>query len=369
MPSLLAPRRVFAALVLLALASPGAQALGWRRYETSYVSSTAYLAPTTSILAVPTSYYVPSSYVLPTSYVVPTTYATTAYAYTSSLTPTYYLRPSAYYVGSAANLVTSSYLVPTARASNYVVRRYIPTVASTVVDYPVVTSTTYLADDCGSTSVIAAPAPVASSPSTSTLIQSTPTTSSPERRPTPSYESAPDEEPTLRSGPAPTAEAVSPSGPDPNPPAAILPEPDYAPTTSPAERDTTTPPAPADFPSFESVVPRETRRPVYSNNDPGVRPVSMSQGILEGRVVSADNGQPEGGVRVILTDRRDRYTDRVANTDALGRYAFNLPEGDWTVRVEMPSRKVFPVKEITVSGGQITTTDDGRELAALTIKR
>ena len=73
-------------------------------------------------------------------------------------------------------------------------------------------------------------------------------------------------------------------------------------------------------------------------------------------------------MRVVVSDRRDRYEDRVARSDALGRYAIDLPAGDWSVKVEMPSRRVYEVSRITVSGGKITD-DRGRDVPSLTIKR
>jgi hypothetical protein len=93
-----------------------------------------------------------------------------------------------------------------------------------------------------------------------------------------------------------------------------------------------------------------------------------ARGILEGKVVSAESGRPEANVRVIVSHHSERFDDRVAMTDALGRYAVNLPEGDWTVRVEMPSRRTYPVSDVTVSGGQITD-NGGRDVPSLIIKR
>jgi hypothetical protein len=45
-----------------------------------------------------------------------------------------------------------------------------------------------------------------------------------------------------------------------------------------------------------------------------------------------------------------------------------LPDGDWTVKVAMPSGRVYAVSQITISGGQITD-DVGRDIPSLIITR
>jgi hypothetical protein len=85
-------------------------------------------------------------------------------------------------------------------------------------------------------------------------------------------------------------------------------------------------------------------------------------------VVSGDTGRPEEGVQVVISNRAGSYVDRVALTDALGRYAFSLPDGDWTVKVAMPSGRVYAVSQLTVSGGQIHD-NLGRDIPSLTINR
>ena len=58
----------------------------------------------------------------------------------------------------------------------------------------------------------------------------------------------------------------------------------------------------------------------------------------------------------------------MAVTDAFGRYAVRLPDGDWTVKVTSASGKVYSVSEVTVSGGQISD-ELGRDVPTLTINR
>jgi hypothetical protein len=89
--------------------------------------------------------------------------------------------------------------------------------------------------------------------------------------------------------------------------------------------------------------------------------------ILEGKVVS-ETGEPEENVRVTVSSRVKAYEDRRGTTDAHGHYAIKLPDGDWTVKVAMPSGRTFDVYRITASGGQITD-DRGREVPSLTITR
>ena len=362
----LEPRRVIAALGLLAMAASDSQASWrWRRYET------AYLVPSASVLAVPTAAYVPTSYLWPTSTIMPTVYATSASYLTptvyesSYLTPSYYLSPSAY-IAPTSYFAPTSYYVPTVyRPRSYVTRSYLPT----TVSYPSITSTSYAVDDCVTTPTTITQAVPAAPPvqSTGPTIRSTPIQPAPEARQAPVNQGNDDYEPILQSEPRPSAEIFTPTPPAGNNP----PAPDGGMMNDPTPPPPAGEPAPAleGFPLSDDNQHRVRRPTTYSTADFALRQVSLSQTILEGKVISYASGRPEGNVRVILSDRRSRFTDRVHSTDALGRYAINLPEGDWAVKVEMPSRRVFTVSEITVSGGRITTTDDGREVTALTIKR
>ena len=62
------------------------------------------------------------------------------------------------------------------------------------------------------------------------------------------------------------------------------------------------------------------------------------------------------GMRIIASHRlRPRaFTDREAKTDALGRFAIELPAGDWAIKGVRPDGKIFSVRDITVGGGRIT---------------
>ena len=107
---------------------------------------------------------------------------------------------------------------------------------------------------------------------------------------------------------------------------------------------------------------RESRKPV------DLSAPRASRNILEGKVVSGEGGQPEENVRVTVSNRAGAFVDRTVTTDAYGRYAIRVPDGDWTVKVTMPSGRVYDVYQLTVSGDQITD-DRGEAVASLTITR
>jgi hypothetical protein len=84
--------------------------------------------------------------------------------------------------------------------------------------------------------------------------------------------------------------------------------------------------------------------------------------------VAIENGRPEEGVRITLSSKRSGVGDLVVSTDASGRYGVRLPDGDWTVKITMPSGRVYAVSELVVSQGQIND-DLGRPIPSLTITR
>jgi hypothetical protein len=124
------------------------------------------------------------------------------------------------------------------------------------------------------------------------------------------------------------------------------------------------PPAEAD------TVRRQAQRPrMPAQPQPYVRTAKKGNlNVLEGKVVSMETGQPEEGVRVTLSNRLGIFADRPALTDAYGRFAVKLPDGDWTVKVTTPRGRIYAVSQLTVSNGQITD-DQGRDIPSLTITR
>ena len=95
---------------------------------------------------------------------------------------------------------------------------------------------------------------------------------------------------------------------------------------------------------------------------------SEYRNVLFGRVKARDTNEPEEGVRVTISNRTNAYADRVALTDAFGRFAVKVPDGDWTVNVTMPSGRAYSVSQITVSNGLISD-DIGRDIPSLVITR
>ncbi len=286
---------------------------------------------------------------------------TSAFAYTPTIfTPTVY-SPTVY--------------SPTVYSPTVYTTSYTPT----VIDYPAVTSSTVCCTE--GTSVAAAPARVLqraparpenderapSSAVENTVPSNVPpppsegTTSSPA---TGGYV------PRTGSG-APPAPAPRPdSGPE-SPPAVpryeVPPEP--KPGAAEATKEVSTiPPTSASLPPPEpgtTSFRREVKKPVVVT--PGSSAGRVSN-ILEGKVVSSDTRQAEEGVRITVANRLGNFENRVATTDAYGRYAVRLPDGDWTVNVEMPSGRVYAVSQITISGGQIVD-NFGRDIPSLTITR
>jgi hypothetical protein len=110
---------------------------------------------------------------------------------------------------------------------------------------------------------------------------------------------------------------------------------------------------------------REVQKPLYATNT-GPR---ERRNILFGKVESSAGGQPEEEVRVIVSSRSNRAIRHEGMSDAYGRFAIKLSDGDWTVNVTMANGRVFPVSQITVSGGKIYDQREGLEVPSLIITR
>jgi hypothetical protein len=85
-------------------------------------------------------------------------------------------------------------------------------------------------------------------------------------------------------------------------------------------------------------------------------------------VKARDTSEPEEGVRVTLSSRVGAFEDKSTLSDAFGRFTIRVPDGDWTVKVTMPSGRVYSVSEITVSNG-LVTDNIGRDIPSLVITR
>jgi hypothetical protein len=110
---------------------------------------------------------------------------------------------------------------------------------------------------------------------------------------------------------------------------------------------------------------RDNQKPRYTS--PRSLPPEL-RNILFGTVKARGSSQPEQGVQVTVSSRTNAFVDRVKLTDDDGHFAIRVPDGDWTVKVTMPSGRAYPVSQITVSNGLITD-DIGRDIPSLVITR
>lgn len=372
----------------------------------AYAEPTAYVVET-----VPTAYVLPSAYIVPSTYVVPTTYVPYSPAYVPA---TYVLSPSYSYVAptSYRRYVATGFGLP---------RTYVATSAL----FPTVVETQAVSGSCDPCAVAppccdsAAAAPSISVPARQETNRSsvppaeaatgprfTPSTVESAAEPAPAAATL--AEPTVRreTSPAPPRPAAR-GAVDPNfstppdspahekdvattptpatiqstpitpPPAAEKPQPKAEPKLQPQPQPAATPPvapgaegSPLDLPGLAGeagAVRHEVQKPA----GPSAYLRSVRKGDLhklEGRVISTETGRPEEGVRVTISDRANTISDRVAISNAFGRYAFDLPDGEWTVNVTMPSGRSYPVSQLRVANGQIND-DLGRDIPSLTINR
>ena len=119
---------------------------------------------------------------------------------------------------------------------------------------------------------------------------------------------------------------------------------------------------PAPGPDNSGTIRRESLRPNYTAR--ALR--SARRNILVGRVES-EAGEPRGEVPVSVTSRNNSLVHRDGLTNAFGGFAIRLADGEWTVKVTMPSGRVYPVRQISVSDGRITDLQEGREVYDLII--
>jgi hypothetical protein len=311
-----------------------------------YVERTTYLAAPTYSLA-PTSYVVPTSYLLPTSYVVPSSYVSTSYiAPTSYLLPTSYVVPSSY--------VSTSYIAPT----SYLLDTSLVTTSASSVLCDTVTAAPVRKS---------AAQPSSGNGNTITSEPSSPGGSSNERRPSGTVD---DGMPSNVTPPVPAPPSGSPKPSAGNRPG-NMPEP------GPIEAGTPPAPSPAPGgPGGDVPIPPPGQTGSAARGDETTlrsaqRPTTYDvRNILRGKVVSFDSGRPEEGVTVIVSSRTRNYTDRPAMTDADGEFKVSLPDGDWTVKVKMPSGSVYPVGRdyLTASNGKVFDTS-GRNVKEFLISR
>jgi hypothetical protein len=397
----------------------------WASSAGSNARADGYWVETVDWLPTSSVSILPTSYVLPTSYIAPTVY-TSAYVVDSALTPTSYVVPSYYETRFRRSLfgrrlipTGRTYYTPTTLVSStryfpttlyYPTAYYVPTTYRTVV--PTVLDRSVVATEYVRESSACCPdaTPLALAP-TRTIAPERPSGASaarsrrPEVRSEPEYQDdvdaissdVPEPAPRPRasqenSGVRKPPETAKPrAGEGGSPPAAPPAErrdtparPDDAArpdvSTAPEPAPATTPekpkapaggdgllnaPAPIPTEPDDAEFRTESRKPVY---DASRAFRTSSRNVLFGRVRERETRELEEGVRVVLSSRTNAFDDRTALTNAFGEFAVRVPDGDWTVKVAMPSGRVYPVSEITVSNGLISD-DQGRDVPSLTITR
>lgn len=356
------------------------------RFSMSVASACALLllsagAPRTGHAA---TYLVPTG--LASAYYWPASYATVYYP------SAYYAAPAvvskaAYYVPSAftSPSVVTSWSVPAARlvATDYTVDSdpsayYLPTqvtryytTSRTIPTYSVVPT---VWDPCcvpapACCDVVAAPAIRIAEPPNGANAERRPIPLGREpgtesagpsggRRPIP-LEREPQEGGTIssrvKSPPeAPAADRAQPAGRNESPENKKAPlEP------APARENNELEPAP---PIDTSATRRDSMRPAYPSQGAG----SLRQAVLRGRVES-ETGESRESVRVTTASRNAIGVGHSGMSDAFGNFAIRLEDGDWTVRVTMPSGRVYAVREISVRDGKVIDRREGREIPNLII--
>ena len=365
---------------------------------TSHVVPTSTYLPTTSILETGGSYYLPTSYVTssyrgglfrPRRFVERTSYyaSPTSYLTPTVYSPTSYIAPTSFYSSAYSSaLLPTSYVVPTVSTSallptTYLSRSYLTPTSYLVDDGLIQTSATSAACcDSGGASMAAPVEPAAtptralaprtqSAPSTG----GNPITSQPlnggnsqglgERAPSSTTRQTPDEgfpsavQPPVTSTPAPVT-------PTPRPPidAGSPPDPDR-----PLDPLSLPPAGSLGNGARDPGADEGTNRMSYKPSNYAQR--AGATNILRGKVVSFESGRPEEFVTVVLTNRSRVYEDRTTRTDADGEFKISLPDGDWTVKVAMPSGSVYPVGgSLTASAGRVIDPY-GKNVAEMTITR
>ncbi len=108
---------------------------------------------------------------------------------------------------------------------------------------------------------------------------------------------------------------------------------------------------------------RDSMRPNYATQASRGR----FSNILVGTVLSNSDGQPEEGVRISVRNAATGGA-KTTTTNAFGRFAVKVADGDWAVDVTMPSGRVYEVSQLRVAAGVITDSQ-GRRVPSLEITR
>jgi hypothetical protein len=377
---------------------------------------TVYVTPTSRTVVLPGSYVLSTSYVQPTSYVVPSAYVVPSYYTTAYVSEPISLLPTAYVATTyrrgllgrrwlverpvvasyATTYVPSVSYLPAYYTTSYRTRSYRPT----IFEYPTIWETSYLSaprSDCdevtwgspASSSVYGSPAEGGAKATQSQSTQERTISSSvdptlPEEPPVPTPPLP--ENPATKGQAAGSPRAASTAVREQNSlkaPLSGTAQPDAGEAakagTSKSAIDPATkgrpaaPAAPSGDPNDSGLVPapgtdgsgtirRDTLRPNYS-----ARTLRASRrNVLVGRIES-DAGEPRGEVAVTVSSRNNSLIHHDGMSNAFGSFAIRLPDGEWTVKVTMPSGRVYSVRQITVSEGRVMDLQEGREVHELLI--
>jgi hypothetical protein len=366
-------------------------------YSTAYVLESAYLAPAVTLgptyyettfrrrglfgrrlVETTRAYYVPTAAYLPTTYVVPSAY----------VLPTLFSAPA---VVDRGVLPTAYFATTSTSCCGTVIAGSVPVVAAAPVDRPTPAVTNPVPGSSGrssrapveseaddeSISSAVEPPPAAEPPPPAKPAPARPaeTRGGGEVTPPPPQPADRQQSTAPRPGPATPKSATGASGTNasgataqpkaktsspPTAPAGNLPD------VTPAEDDQLFP-APGDKDAASKApgtVRRDNLRPVLPTRT--IR--SEYRNVLVGIVRSRGTDEPEDSVRISVASRSSPDVEKVALTNAFGKFAVRVPDGDWTVKVTMPSGRVYPVREIRVSNGVIFD-DAGRDVPSLVITR
>ncbi len=383
------------------------------RGDTYYFTPTAYYVPATAAVIGP-AYEITTSPWIATSY-TPTTYATvytpTTYApvytpttYATVYTPTTYaaqaewVEPTAYvrtvyerglfrrrrvivdrplYAGYAE----TAYWLP----STYVAPRY----RATVYEYPTVSESSYTLASAPICDDQVRPASTAASAGEDRLEPVAPekaAASKPGDQGTISSSVGAVKPPAAKPPGAPAGAAVGATG-DTTPPAPTVPsheqstirptapaqpKPAAAPSTDAKAKDKP-PVAPADaapagldlqpappLGDEPGVTRRESLKPTYATPRP------IRRAVLKGAVENP-SGEAREEVSVSVASRDNGEIAHNGVTDAYGRFAIRLEDGEWTVNVTLPSGRRYSVRQITVKDGRVVDRAEGRDIPNLII--
>jgi hypothetical protein len=391
--------------LLAAFASTSVGLLVWATDRT--YGDTLFLLPTTTTISNP--YVISTGYAVPTSYVFPSSYVETSYAVAPSVSlfstgyiettyrrglfgrryiverpvvasyPTAYF-PTTYVSGYVpttyvSSYVPTTYVAPTYYSTAYRVRRYRPTAYTY---YPTVYETAYTSapDICcddvvvdrtvrtvpQSSAVVSglrAPKEVESGSMESDVIDSNVTTPLPE--------DLAKQRSTLRGDGTSKAQTKNGAGRADTPPNAPAAPKDAAGGGGVPANKKTQPADDADpidlqaAPKDEPIIRRDSQRPTYER----LRTVDR-RNVLFGTVES-ESREPRGEVPVTVVNRNNTAIRRNGVTDAFGSFAIRVPDGEWTVRVTLPSGNTQPVRHITVTGGRVIDNLESREVQNLII--